>query len=215
MPPGADDRFHAMPAVFDPEWFYPDGEKDRRLVFRTGLASRTKDMPLFIQLAARCPRHRFVLAPCWSVGHPEVLDELQTLNRSLGDPVEILPNLPPIEVAGFVRRAGISLHTHGLMEPYGMPVSIVEAMATGAYVIARYAPAAASFIGPAGRTYETIDEAEALLKATEAWTDDDWRAARLRSVERAYSGHAAPEVLRPLWDEWARLAGRRALATSP
>jgi glycosyltransferase involved in cell wall biosynthesis len=149
-----------------------------------------------------------------SVGYPEHLDEIRWLNESLGCPAEILENLPHAEVAAYLQRAGIYLHTHALQDPYGMPVSIAEAMAVGCHVIGRRTPAAAELIDGAGRLYDTEDEAAALLHATTAWTDEQWRAGRLASIENAFSRFTTSHVLAPLLDEWRALRHRSREAAS-
>ena len=195
-------KLRAMTCCFNPDLYFPRGPKDHRLVVRAGLASPTKHLDGFIRVAAMCPRHRFVLAACWSVGYPDHLEELKALNRSLGEPVEILVNRPHVEVADLMRLAGIHLHTHSLEDPYGMPVSIAESMAAGCYVIARRDPASAAFVADVGKTYDTEAEAVALVQETETWTSSQWAAARLASIERAFAHYGSPQVLRPLLDEW-------------
>jgi len=195
-------KLRPMTCCFNPDLYFPRGNTDHRLVIRTGLASPTKHLDAFIRVAAMCPRHRFVLVPCWSVGYPDHLEELKELNRSLGDPVEMLVNRPHAEVADLMRRAGIHLHTHALQEPYGMPVSIAESMAAGCYIIARRSPASVAFVAGVGKTYDTEAEAAALVQETETWTNSQWAAARLASIERAFAHYGSQEVLRPLLDEW-------------
>jgi glycosyltransferase involved in cell wall biosynthesis len=195
-------KLRAMTCCFNPDLYFPRGVPDHRLVVRAGIASPTKHLDAFIRTAAMCPRHRFVLAACWSVGYPDHLEELEALNRSLGEPVEILVNRPHAEVANLMRRAGIHLHTHALQEPYGMPVSIAESMAAGCYVIARRSPASAAFVADVGKTYDTEAEAIALVQETETWTSSQWAAARLASIERAFAHYGSPQVLRPLLEEW-------------
>jgi glycosyltransferase involved in cell wall biosynthesis len=198
-------KLRPMTCCFDPNLYFPRGTPDHHLVIRTGLASPTKHVDAFIRVAARCPRHRFVLILCWSIGYPNHLEELRALNRSLGEPVEILVNRPHAEVADLIRGAGIYLHTHGLTEPYGMPVSIAESMAVGCYIIARHSPVAAAFVAEAGKTYDTEAEAAALIQETEQWTEGQWEAARLASIERAFSRYCSPQVLQPLIDEWTTM----------
>lgn len=207
-------KLRPMTACFNPDLYFPEGTPDRRLVVRTALASPTKHLDAFIRVAAMCPHHRFVLVPCWSVGYPDHLEELLALNRSLGEPVEMLVNRPHAEVAQLVRRAGIYLHTHALQEPYGMPVSIAESMAAGCYVIARGSPAAAAFIAEAGKTYDTEAEAAALVQETETCTGSQWAAARLASVERAFAYYNSLQVLQPLLEEWATAPSESLAATA-
>jgi glycosyltransferase involved in cell wall biosynthesis len=207
-------KLRAMTCCFDPNLYFPRGTPDHRLVVRTAVASPKKHLDGFIRMAAMCPRHRFVLVPCWSVGYPEHLDELHELNRSLGEPVEILVNRPHAEVAELVQRAGIYLHTHTLQDPYGMPVSIAESMAAGCYIIARRTPASAAFVADAGKTYDTEAEAAALVLETETWTSDQWAAVRLASIERAFAHYGSPQVLRPLLDEWTSTSSGSFAATA-
>jgi hypothetical protein len=210
---GAHPKVRPMTACFDPAVCHPGAAKDPRLVVRTGLASPTKDLATFLRLAARFPAHRFVLMPCWSYGMPHHLDELLALNRALGEPAEIRPNLRHADVMEVVRQAGVYLHTHALADDYGMPISIAEALATGCHVIARRGPSTAAYLGGVGRLYDAEDEASAHLRETEDWDDARWRETRFSAIERAYGAYAAPVVLPPLLETWERLTGRRAPAS--
>ena len=58
--------------------------------------------------------------------------KLIELNESLGSPVEIKFNVGYPEMNELVAKAGIYMHTFGFQQPFGMPVSIIESMATGA-----------------------------------------------------------------------------------
>jgi hypothetical protein len=93
-----------------------------------------------------------------------------------------------------------------------MPISIAEAMASGAHVIARRVPPATDYVGNAGRLYDTEAEAAALLRETLGWSDAEWRAAGLRSVEHAFSRHVDSLALRPILDCWLGLAPNAAAA---
>ncbi|HKO96679.1 MAG TPA: glycosyltransferase [Pyrinomonadaceae bacterium] len=208
------EKLRAMTACFNPNLYFPKGESDPRLVVRAGLASPSKHMDAFIRIAAMCPRHRFVLLACWSTGYPDHFEELQSLNRSLGEPVEILLNRPRVEVSELMQRAGIHLHTHTLVEPYGMPVSIAESMAAGCYVIARRCPASIEYVGEAGKTYDTESEAAALVLETEHWTKEEWGAAHLASVDRAFTHYPSQVVLQPLLDEWTSASVETLVATA-
>jgi len=204
-------KIHPMTCCFDPELHYPGEHFDPRVVVRSGTANPHKDLPLFIRVAAKCPNHRFVLSACWSIGYPDHLEELRALNRSLGSPVEIRVNEPHDRVIALTRQAGIHLHTFRMTEPYGMPVSIVEAMAAGCYPISRHNPASLAFLAGAGATYETEDQAAALIRATEAWSAAEWRAARLRAIER-WPARAADSRSRPSPHETRRRHRRARLS---
>lgn len=129
-------------------------------------------------------------------------------NKSLSEPVEIRVNVQHEDVAALSRRAGIYLHTTNPAEPFGMPVSISEAMATGAYLIGRRLPAAAAYIGDAGALYESPAEAAQLIHQTLQWSKSQWQQARTRSIDRAYGCFAHTEVLAPLVEHWHQLAVR-------
>ena len=80
-------------------------------------------------------------------------EELVRRTVELDAPVEVLVDLDFEQAASLVGRAGTDVHTHGTDDPVGMPTSIAEAMATGAYVLARDLPGARAFLGRAGATY--------------------------------------------------------------
>src|SRR5205823_10098395 len=105
-------------------------------------------------------------------------------NRSLGDPVELRVDPPYEEVQAVVGEAAIYLHTSTLEEPYAMPISIAEAMATGSFVIARRCPQSAEYVGDAGALYDSEEEASALLRETASWPAERWARAREASIDR-------------------------------
>jgi hypothetical protein len=211
----SDTRVQAVPAAFDTSCFSPAAQKDPRLVVRAGACLPSKDIPLFFELARRLPSHRFVFAGIKVNVFEHYPDELRRIAREMDSPVELRFDLPREEVAGLIGSAGIYLHTirppaaeHGA--PIGQPISIAEAMATGAWTLVRDEPALADYVGNAGATYRDIDEAEARVRETLAWSPEEWRARALRASDRAYRNHADEIVLRPMFEDWAALAARAA-----
>ena len=196
-------KVRALPVAFDPVLYHPGPPKDRRLVLRAGPSLPSKDLELYLRVARRFPRHLFVLAVARTPG--DYADTLAEHNRSLGSPVDLHINLSHEEVAAIAQTAAIGFHTDALTEPFGMPVSIAEAMATGCYVLARGCAASQAYVGDAGRVYDTESEAEALIRETESWTDERWARARLKAIERAQLLFAGDVALRPLFEDWARL----------
>jgi glycosyltransferase involved in cell wall biosynthesis len=146
-----------------------------------------------------------VLARCNE--HERFLEKVEAYNRKLGNPVELRINQPVEQVAALVREAGIYLHTHGLAAPYGMPISIAEAMATGSYVIGRRCRASEAYIGNAGRVYGSAADAAEQIQKTALWSDEQWQRAQRLAVERAYRHFADIHVLRPMLEDWRRIAG--------
>jgi hypothetical protein len=128
----------------------------------------------------------------------------------MDSPVELRFDLPREEVAALIAGAGIYLHTicppqaeHGA--PIGQPISIAEAMATGAWTLVRDEPELVDYVGDAGASYRDIDEAEALLRASMAWSASEWRERAVRASDRAFRRHADEIVLRPIYEDWQAL----------
>ncbi|MDX2034127.1 MAG: glycosyltransferase [Blastocatellia bacterium] len=192
-------------AMFRPDLYYP-APKDRRLVMRTGTGLMTKDYQAFMRAAQLCPDHRFLLILCRAYMKESVTDELVRMNEEMGSPVEIKINVQHEEVAQWMRRAGIYLHTFDPQEPFGMSISIAEALATGAYVIARRMPEVEIYLDGAGAVYETAEEAAALIRRTTAWNDRDWERASVRSLDRAWSSFVSDDLIQPIVDCWAGLS---------
>ncbi|WP_165371482.1 glycosyltransferase [Pseudolysobacter antarcticus] len=212
----ADSRITFMKSVFDTELFKP-AKKNRRLVLRTVAAIPSKDIVLFLEAAKRLPEYRFVLIACTVYKRESYVDEIIKLKAELNSPAELYFDMPHARTAEYTREAGIFLHTAvGIDQkdhsPIGMPISIAEAMATGAYVIARDDPALCDYIGDAGDVYADLDQACALIAATRSWDEARWRAAEIRSIDRAFLEHADDVVLQPLHDCWLQLQHERASA---
>ncbi len=89
-----------------------------------------------------------------------------------------------------------------------MPISIAESIACGSYVIARRLPPTAAYVGEAGDLYDSEAEAETLLRATLDWSEEQWRSAALRSVDRAFHLYVDRLALKPVFDCWQDLAQR-------
>ena len=208
-----DPRVRAVPAAFDTSCFGPAARKDPRLVVRAGACLPSNDIALLCELARRLPSHRFVFAGTRVNMFEQFPEELRRIAADMASPVELRFDLPREEVAGLIGRAGIYLHTicppdapHGA--PIGQPISIAEAMATGAWTLVRDEPALADYVGDVGATYRDIDEAEARIRETMDWSQEEWRARALRASDHAYRNHADDVVLRPIFDEWLALAAR-------
>ena len=141
----------------------------------------------------------------------EYVERLLAENRRLGCPVEIRCNLSNEESAALMREAGIYLHTYGDEEPFGMPVSIAEALATGAYTLVRDLPGATEYLGTAGSLYRTNDEAVQAIQSSLSWSNDEWQSRQARSAAFAQQRFASESVLRPLLDNWLSLTNRPGL----
>ncbi len=200
-------KLQAIPSAFDPNLYRPPViPKDRRLVLRVAAGLPTKDLESLFDLARRLPEFRFVLAVVLCNQNEDYVENLLRTNEELGRPVDLRVNMSHPAVAALAQQAGIYLHTFDPAgPPYGMPTSICEAMASGAYIVARRLAPAEAYVGEAGRLYDTKDEAEAALRETLSWSDADWQKAMLTSVDRAYRLYVDSIALRPILDCWRNL----------
>jgi glycosyltransferase involved in cell wall biosynthesis len=209
----ADPRIAVIEPAFDSMLFKP-AAKDRRLVLRT-MAGLPQNDPIFlIDLACRLPNHRVVLAIARAVDFDGMPDEMRAYAAAIGSPIEFANDLPRRAVAELIARAGIFVHTHptrnaALNKRVGGPVSVAEAMATGAYLVVRDLRGLVDYVGDAGAAYADLDHAAALIRETESWTDAEWQAAQRRSIERAFTRHADETALAPIFEDWCELVRQR------
>ena len=204
---GRSPKVRSVRSAFDGSLYYP-GPKDRRLVLRTAAATPTKDLTTFIDVARLCPDHRFVLVIGLAKDLEAFADEILEYNQSRGSPVDVRINLPTESVARLMREAGLYLHTFASHLPFGMPISIGEAMASGAYVLARPCEGSREYLGNVGGFYDSVQEAAAFIRDTTTWSDARWSEAAREAAEWAYDRHADQRVLRALLEDWQVLARR-------
>ncbi len=210
-----DDRLRIVAPFFDTTLFAPAARKNPRLVLRASVCQPQNGLRFMLELAKQLPDHRVVVAIAHGTGLIEEVESLRAYKAEIGSPAELMVDVPRPEIAALFGEAGIYVHSstrsdHAVHKQIGGPVSIAEAMATGAYILVRDVPALVEYVGEAGAAYRDLDGAAALLRATEAWTDAQWREARVRSIERAFTHHADELVLRPLFEDWCAIACERA-----
>jgi hypothetical protein len=87
-----------------------------------------------------------------------------------------------------------------------MPISIAEAMATGALVFVRALPGAEQYVGPAGALYGSESDVTAAIRMSARAYSEQWRQRQQKAVDFAYQNYADVVVLRPLVEEWQRIA---------
>jgi glycosyltransferase involved in cell wall biosynthesis len=210
-----DARVRALPAGFDTSYFHPAAEKDPRLVLRASACLPSKELELFFEVAKRLPSHRFVFCGVTCNKWEHYPAELRRMAAEMASPVELRFDVPREEMAQLMGRAGSFLHTihppeatHGA--PIGMPISIAEAMATGAYVLVRDLPELVDYVGDAGAIYRDAAHAAELIAATGEWSESEWRRRRVRASDHAYVNYADEVVFRPILEDWQELARQRA-----
>ncbi len=209
-----DPRVRVVCGAFDTSYFPPAATKDPRLVLRTSACLPSKELSLFFEVAKRLPSHRFVFCGVTCNHLEHYPDELRRMAAEMDSPVELRFDVRREEIAELMGRAGIFLHTILPPEapqgtPIGMPISIAEAMATGAYVLVRDLPELADYVGRAGDTYRDAAHATELIAATQGWSEAEWLRRRVRASDHAYLNYADELVFRPILDDWQALAMRR------
>ncbi len=204
-------KIKPLSSCFNPHFYFPTQNKDKKLIVRVAAGLRSKDLYSFINIAKQCKKHRFVLAVVRCTGDAgRHVDEIIQYNKQQGNPVELYINKLPAEAAALVREAGIYFHTHLPVDrggaPFGMPISIAESMATGAYVIGRYCEPFENYIGNAGKTYKSENEAIKLIHETLHWSNQQWHDAQQKSIDRAYQYYLDDRVLPTLLNDWLTIA---------
>jgi glycosyltransferase involved in cell wall biosynthesis len=87
-----------------------------------------------------------------------------------------------------------------------MPISIAEAMATGAAVVARDGAGARSYLGDAGLFFKEDREASNIIREL-VGSPEKVAAAAARSIERARA-HASAAVLPEILGAWRSISGK-------
>ncbi|MES2972795.1 MAG: glycosyltransferase [Pseudomonadota bacterium] len=177
-------------------------KRDNRLVLRTAACLETKDIDLFIRVAARCPGYRFVLVMGRVDSRAELPDHFRELNVSLGSPVDIRMNVQRDDVVPLMQSAGIYLHTFGFMLPFGMPISIAEALACGSVPVVRNDPVARNYAGAGALFYDTEDEVVEHLHRMLSWTPAHWEERAQVNARFARSRYADDVVLPLILENW-------------
>lgn len=205
---GGHPKAFPLPVAYDTALHPPAVCKDRKLVVRLAAALPTKGLEDVLAVANRCPQYRFILGISRAGGGDEFLDQITRLNGYVKDRVQILVDLHPQVAADINRRAGIYLDTHDPRgHAFGMPISIVEAMATGSYVLSLDVPAARSYISEAGAFYKNPEEAARLVQSTADWTDSDWDRISGAAIRRA-SCFRDDVILSHLVQDWRSITGQ-------
>ena len=210
----AEPRLTPMASAFDTALFRPEPNKDRRLVIRTAAALGSKDLELFFEVAKQLRDYRFVLAVVECLNGKPYLDKLVKTWKESNTPAELMFNIPRDQLAPLVHRAGFYLHTmtppnHPGGTPIGMPISIAEAMATGAHLLVRNVPPLNAYFGKVGSVYNNAKHAAKLIAETQDWPETKWKQAWSRSVDHAFMKQADELVLQPLYDEWCAVRESR------
>jgi glycosyltransferase involved in cell wall biosynthesis len=196
-------RVTAIPAAVPLERLRP-GTKNRTLVLRASAALPTKGLELFVRAAKRLTSFTFVLCLA-RANDREFEDRFSAFVRKQGNPIDLRFDVPYDECFDLFREAGIYLHTSGDSYPFGMPVSIAQALAAECFTLVRSVPGADEYLGVAGALYRDEDHAVELIEATGAWSEEDWMECREKAGGRARA-YDAEAVLDPMYRDWVLIS---------
>ena len=179
-------------------------KKDRRLVLQVARTPSDAQAKAFLEVAAQCRNHRFVLALASDQGDADALQ--QAFHRQ-GASCELMLDLPRDKLVALQGRAGVYLHTVGHPEEGDLlaadaATAIAEAMSTGALVVVPERNPLAAEMKAAGQQYRSVGGAAALINETAGWSEAEWHRAWVRSVNWSFRNLADELVLRPLFDDW-------------
>lgn len=197
-----------LPVAYDSTRYRRSQTKDWKAVFRTAVGKPDKGLLDFFTVAALCREFSFAMAISDAAGDPAYFNKISEANTALaGGRVGLHRNVPREACARMAHEAGIYLNTSDPKgHPFAMPISIAEAMATGAVVLVRESPAAREYVGSAGRFYSTKQEAAEIIHSTMAWTHDQCRESSDAAVEKA-KAFTDDHVLPKLIEEWSSILG--------
>jgi glycosyltransferase involved in cell wall biosynthesis len=200
-----------LPVAYNAGFFSPGAEpRERRRVVRAGAGLPGKGLMDFLQVARLCEREGFEFL----LALTEATGEMGHVDRMYKSPyfpknVEIVKGLSHEQVAFMMQSAGIYLrHFQESSHPWGMPISIAEALASGMYVLAQDTYGAADYLGLAGATFTNPQHCASLIVETKKQDDSWWRLqtdAAAITADRYRPEHVLPQVI----DYWRDLAGEK------
>ena len=194
-----------MSVAFD-QTIYKPMKKDRFSVVRLAAGLPTKRLEDFIEVGNRLAGvGRFTLAINLVRGRESlVVDAMNSVNKSFGGNVKIRVNLTREDTAALVGEAAVYLSTCDVKShPFGMPISIAEAMGTGAVPVARRTPGAMELVGSDSLLYGSIDDAVRIVRHM-LECEVDWKIQSDVALQRSEQ-YRSDMVLPRLIDEWAAI----------
>lgn len=181
----ANKKVVSLPVAYDSTLHYPAVEKDYKHVVRLAAGLPTKGLDKIFKIAGSCPDHKFSLIGARAGGADDFMQVLKK-EHSHHLNVEILTDIPENQAIDLNSKAAIYLDTYDPKgHPFGMPISIVEAMATGSLVLAEDHPDARTYVGSGGLMYKDVDEAIKLIQESLSYSLTAWMSISASAMARA------------------------------
>lgn len=201
----------ALPVAFDSTRFQPhmakDAMKDPMMVLRLAAGRPGKGLGDFFTVSSICPGYKFVMALASCDDDSHFGDRLA--NSFPKGRVSLFKDVSWDTAEQLTRRAAIYLDTSDpRVQPFGMPISIAEALATGSMVLIRDSMAAREYAGDAAFYYSTPEEAAETINLSVAWPSDVKARQRERAAQQG-ALYADSVVLPRMLDDWDKITGSR------
>jgi glycosyltransferase involved in cell wall biosynthesis len=147
---------------------------------------------------ARLPEYERLIVLASSNGMLEAPGEVEALAAAQSPPIPVKVDAQRHETLAAMARTSVLVYTLADDAIMGYPMSVVEAMLSGAVVVAPDRPEAHEIVGPYLRTYRTAEDIERHVREVMAG-GAEVEAARADLRERAQR-HRAPEEVSRLYE---------------
>lgn len=197
----ASPRIESLNACYDIPGFSND-TVIKNLVMRAGAGLPGKGWEEMIDLAEELPECNFVFVMTHPKADPTWPDK--HIAPHLPKNVMLKMDIPHDQVCVMTAQAGIYVRGDGKAHEWAMPVSALEAMASGCLTFVPLLPHAREYLGDGAYFYESMDELVAQIKFALALPDDEvarCKDAAVKAVSQYSFGKVLPKVL----SEWRSL----------
>lgn len=137
-------------------------EKDKQLVVCATAGLPNKSLETFLEIACLCTEMDFRLAIATCEANEWVIPHIQEVNRKLAANVDISVDLPHAQIPDLLSNAAFYICTQSRAKK-GMPIAVVEALASGCYVLVPDYPWLVEMVGTYGAGYSKPEDAAVLL----------------------------------------------------
>jgi glycosyltransferase involved in cell wall biosynthesis len=182
-----------LPLLFTAVDRLPPPAESRDLLLSASAGLPKKDFDLLFDAFGRITDVERRIVVAGTEGHEKVSSDLLHRCQAFADPPLVQINLPREDVFNLLARTALFVYVLRPEVPFGMPMSVTEAMAAGCSVALPDRPETRSFAGTGARYYSTADELIAHARAVMA---GGLEVERERQANRAWvlERHCAPEL---------------------
>lgn len=163
-----------------------------------------KSLEIFLEIACLCPEMDFRLTIATCEGNERFIPHIQEVNRKLGANVDISVDLPHAQIPDLLRPAAFYICTQRRAKK-GMPIAVVEALASGCYVLVPDYPWLVEMLGDYGTGYSNPEDAAAQLKSLRRSGHETLELTRRKAPGYAVNGYGDVNVLPPILEIWRSL----------